>query len=417
MKPSFSTSIGRAIELTRGRKLDEATRVIVDLLSGGSRVPSQPGAESSGAGISLARRPHASERGSGSEPAIEGPPSMGTRFEQGRASQASRPLGEVLQLLREGGRLRARPEEAPLASSRRCVPPIADGAAFLAGSFTCAAGTRDYKLYVPSRLADPQPSLLMMLHGCTQSPDDFAIGTKMNLLAEEHGFIVAYPEQPASANTTGCWNWFNPYDQMREAGEPSIIAGLTRQLALEYGIDPQRVFIAGLSAGGAMAEIMGATYPELYAAIGVHSGLPYGSARDVASAFAAMRGGKSTRTQTQTKSRHMKVAGSRVRTIVFHGTADQTVHPANGETIAAAARAGRTESAQTVQKGQFAGREFTRTVIRDVDGREYVEHWAIGGLGHAWSGGSPHGSYTDVHGPDASREMLRFFLEQAESCR
>jgi poly(hydroxyalkanoate) depolymerase family esterase len=247
--------------------------------------------------------------------------------------------------------------------------------------------------------------LLIMLHGCTQSPDDFAAGTRMNVHAEEHGFVVAYPEQPASSNPSACWNWFNPRDQKRETGEPSIIAGITRQIMLEHDIDPQRVFVAGLSAGGAMAAIMGATYPELYAAIGVHSGLSYGSAQDVVSAFAAMRGHAARARQRP---------GAGVRTIVFHGAADPTVHPSNGGAVAADARAARDDSTDAVHSGQSAGRDFTRTVVTDASGTAYVEHWVVAGAGHAWSGGSPDGSYTDAQGPDASAEMLRFFLERPE---
>ena len=243
-----------------------------------------------------------------------------------------------------------------------------DGAAYLTRTFACAAGSRDYTLYVPSRSPGRTAPLIVMLHGCTQNPDDFAVGTGMNRLAEEHGFIVAYPGQPASANPSACWNWFNPKDQMRDAGEPSIIAGITRGVMAEFGIDPARVYVAGLSAGGAMAAIMGATYPELYAATGVHSGLAYGSAADLPSAFAAMRGALNRAGRRRGKAPARRTKG-RVRTIVFHGADDRTVDPSNAETILADARAGLSGPAhETQHDGVAGGRAYTRTVIADASG-------------------------------------------------
>jgi poly(hydroxyalkanoate) depolymerase family esterase len=230
----------------------------------------------------------------------------------------------------------------------------------------------------------------------------------MNLLAEEQGFIVAYPRQPATANHSACWNWFDLKDQMRGEGEPCIIAGITRAIMAEFDIDAKRVCVAGLSAGGAMALIMSATYPELYAATGVHSGLAYGLATDLPSAFAAMGGNTSPVAKAQ---REARPKGARIRTIVFHGESDRTVHPSNAGLIVADARAGLPGATQETQHGRSArGRAYTRTLIRGARGVVYVEQWAIEGLGHGWSGGRPEGSYTDPDGPDASREMLRFFL-------
>jgi poly(3-hydroxybutyrate) depolymerase len=198
---------------------------------------------------------------------------------------------------------------------------------------------------------------------------------------------------------------------MRDRGEPSILAGITRTITTEFPVDAARVYVAGLSAGGAMAAVMSAAYPELYAAAGIHSGLPYGSAADLPSAFAAMRAALGPARSRATKRHRPSGASGRVRTIVFHGAADKTVDPSNAEAILAGARAGLAAPAREMRIDGFAGgRAYTRTVIADASGAVHAEGWAIEGLGHAWSGGSPEGSFTDPGGPDASREMLRFFL-------
>jgi poly(hydroxyalkanoate) depolymerase family esterase len=287
------------------------------------------------------------------------------------------------------------------------------GARFLAGSYSNQAGSRAYKLYVPSTSHGQTLPLVVMLHGCTQSPDDFAAGTRMNQLAEEHGCLVAYPAQPASANMSKCWNWFKAEDQQRDGGEPSLIAGITRQIMADYPVDPQRVYVAGLSAGGAAAAVMAATYPDLYAAVGVHSGLAVGVASDMPSAFAAMQGGTGTTPRQPDRGR----GGSERRmvpTIVFHGDQDRTVNPRNGDQVIAQARsiaAHGLQATATSQQGQVTdGRSYRRIIHADAAGQAMLEQWVIHGAGHAWAGGSPTGSYTDPQGPDASREMLRFFL-------
>lgn len=282
-------------------------------------------------------------------------------------------------------------------------------------SFANEAGRRTYKLYVPGSF-DGQPlPLLVMLHGCTQSPDDFAAGTRMNELAEEHAFLVAYPAQSRDANASGCWNWFNAGDQRRDGGEPSLIAGITRQIMADFPVDPARVFAAGLSAGGATAAIMGATYPDLYRAIGVHSGLACGAARDMPSAFAAMRqGGNPAATEAS-----YRTDGRIVPTIVFHGDGDTTVNPLNGAQVVAQVAAqvnGEAKLGTTITSGMAqGGLSYTREVQSDAAGRIVLEHWVLHGAGHAWSGGSLSGSYTEPRGPDASREMVRFFLENSPS--
>jgi poly(hydroxyalkanoate) depolymerase family esterase len=315
------------------------------------------------------------------------------------AARVARPLGDVVAALRNLKLRGLHLGSSPRLRTRRALA-IPEGAQYLSRSFSCLAGTRSYKLYIP-RNPVPRPPLLIMLHGCTQDADDFAAGTRMNDLAEEHGFIIAYPVQPRGANPSSCWNWFNPQNQRRESGEPAIIARLTRKLVSEFNADPQRIFIAGLSAGGAMAAVMGATHPDLYAAIGVHSGLPYGAASDVVSAFAAMRGETGDRPDP-----HML----RIRTIIIHGDADATVHPENARRLLEAQADFAAGRPQTVSSSSAGGRSSTRTLVRDRNGRVRAEHWLIHGAGHAWSGGSPDGTYTDPKGPDASREMLRFFL-------
>ena len=301
-----------------------------------------------------------------------------------------------------------RPADAP---ARQAVPGIGQ---FVAGSFGNAAGTRAYKLYVPSgEAAAPRP-LVVMLHGCKQNPDDFAAGTRMNELAEAQGVVVLYPGQERNANQMGCWNWFRESDQRRDAGEPSIIAEMTRRIVDTHAIDPQRVYVAGLSAGGAMAAVLAATYPELYAAVGIHSGLPHAAANSLPSALSAMRHGPAKRANGTPVN-----GGPAVPTIVFHGDQDKTVHPCNGDEVIAQARwssAAHADdgngSGMTVERGEAGGgRAFTRTIHRDAEGRCDAEHWLVHGTAHAWSGGSSSGSYTDPLGPNASTEMLRFFLE------
>jgi poly(hydroxyalkanoate) depolymerase family esterase len=285
--------------------------------------------------------------------------------------------------------------------------PLPKGARFDEHSFANKAGSRTYKLYVPSRYIGEALPLLVMLHGCTQSPDDFAAGTRMNDLAEEQTFLVAYPAQAQSANASKCWNWFNGGDQLRDHGEPSLIAGITRQIVRDFPIERRRVYVAGLSAGGAAAAIMGMTYPDLYAGIGVHSGLACGAARDMPSAFAAMRQGAAPTGVTRRRGESI------VPTIVFHGDGDKTVNSVNGDQIIAQSRAA-TNLATTISHGKApGGMSFTRTVQTDDSGQCMLEQWVLHGAGHAWSGGSTVGSYTDPRGPDASREMVRFFLQRA----
>ncbi|MES2077213.1 MAG: PHB depolymerase family esterase [Pseudomonadota bacterium] len=277
--------------------------------------------------------------------------------------------------------------------------PLPPGAKFISGSYGNHAGSRNYKLYIPSSYHGQAMPLLVMLHGCTQDPDDFAAGTQMNQVAEEMQCLVVYPEQTRSANNSRCWNWFNAIDQQRGQGEPSLIAGIAQQVIDEYPVNERQVYVAGLSAGGAMAVIVGTLYPELFAAVGVHSGLPFASAQDLPSALTAMKRGAAA---------PHKGGGSRP-IIVFHGDRDTTVNPRNGEQVMAQGLGG-AAAAPSVQSGSVPnGHRYTQTTHNQADGSLLAEHWVVHGAGHAWSGGSASGSYTDHKGPDASREMMRFF--------
>jgi poly(hydroxyalkanoate) depolymerase family esterase len=412
MNSPFKSAMAEATRLTRQGRLADAMAAIRGALSR-AKTPEPAGADEPAAspvqpgGPTLDLQAPPAAGGASTVPEADPPP----------AATAPRPGGPVraAQGLPEGmpeampEALRAlldRVGPLPGLDGRRgpapAPAPLPDGARFEERAFANAAGRRAYKLYVPSSYgARPMP-LVVMLHGCTQSPDDFAAGTGMNALAEELGFLVAYPAQTKAANASKCWNWFNVSDQQRDGGEPSLIAGITREILSDFSVAEGRVYVAGLSAGGAAAAVMGAAYPDLFAAVGVHSGLACGAAHDVASAFAAMRQGGAP----------SRGGGRTVPTIVFHGDRDTTVNPVNGEQVIAQSKAGSRLRA-TVESGRSPGGvSYTRTVQTDGTGHPVLEHWVLHGVGHAWSGGSPAGSYTDPRGPDASREMMRFFLEQ-----
>lgn len=296
---------------------------------------------------------------------------------------------------------------------------------FTSGTHTHAALTHRYKLYVPPGYAGQALPLVVMLHGCSQDPDDFASGTAMNERAREKGFFVLYPEQSPDANPARCWNWFKHKHQARGRGEPALIASMTQAVMAQYGMDARRVFIAGLSAGGAMAVIVAAQYPEIFAAVGVHSGLPSGSASNMTDALSVMRSGEVSPATpgddatSGVEPNECAEVPTAVPTIVFHGDQDQTVHPRNGERIIEAAlRSAAHERRSTlrvggaqVEQGVCAdGRRYTRSTHQNEQGATIAEHWVVHGTGHAWSGGHARGSYTDARGPDATGEMLRFFL-------
>jgi poly(hydroxyalkanoate) depolymerase family esterase len=317
------------------------------------------------------------------------------------------------------------PPTAPAPAPSGTPPP--EPGSFESHPFNSDAGARAYKLYVPAGTSAAPRPLLVMLHGCTQSADDFALGTQMNRHADAHGLLVVYPEQSKHANPSKCWNWFKPQDQGRGAGEPAVIAGIALEVAQRHGADPRRIFVAGLSAGAAMAVVLGEAYPDVFAGVGAHSGLPFGSAHDVASAMAAMKGGRSGLPHLPALQRLQhrpglpasapRKAGQAVPTIVFQGDRDHTVQQTNAAEIVKQAKQAHLaqgvefELTSSTQAGQSAGgRRYSRSVAVDELNHVRIEWWDLHGAGHAWSGGDARGSYTDSTGPDASAEMVRFFL-------
>ena len=397
MNENIQARMAEATRLTQEGRLNEATALLQSALGNGAP-PAGSGAGAEGFDFPIdvtSRLVGGNSRG----PAISWP-GAGLGPDLFQASPNLRTRGVQ------------HPPGSPFAKTAGAAGGAGDDERFFTRSYSGAAGARSYKLYVPEGYAGEPVPLVVMLHGCTQDPDDFAAGTRMNALAEEHTFLVAYPAQSGSANMQKCWNWFQPADQRRGQGEPSIIAGITQQVIEDYRVDEGRVYVAGMSAGGAMAAIMGATYPDLYAAVGVHSGLAPGSAHDMPSAFSAMRqGNPGVPMPTAGSGGHAEIPP----TVVFHGDRDGTVHPRNGDRLLANLTAGDGSSLKvSTRQGRVPdGHAFTRISYKDRAGRSVVERWNVHGLGHAWSGGGRSGSYTDPKGPDASAEMFRFFQQHA----
>lgn len=272
--------------------------------------------------------------------------------------------------------------------------------------------------------ATPAP-LVCMLHGCTQDPASFAAATLMNDAADRHGFVVVYPGQNRADNSQGCWNWFLPEHQRRDVGEPAAIAAVVRELIetnAQCTIDPGRVFVAGLSSGGAMAAILAACYPDLFAAVAVHSGLAYNSATSMSSAFDVMaRGAGDTDAQGRAARAAMGDHARPVPSIVIHGKADYTVTSANainvlGQSMAANHLAAPKtydhdpEHPTSSWHGHTdRGYSYTQSRWTGSHGALMHELLQVDGLGHAWSGGAAGGSYTDPKGPSATEAICTFF--------
>ena len=380
-------AMAEATRLTRQGRLVEATALIQQTLAGPAaarRAPDAPCAEE--------------QTGNAAGRSCEPTPAL--RAREGTPMRWL-PSGRIPRL----GTLPSRGAPAPHRAHRSAAPAAKRPAGrFGAFSYTNAAGTRAYRLYVPTGHTGGPVPVVVMLHGGTQDAATFASATAMNHIAENQTFLVVYPEQAPSANAGRYWNWFAAGHQRRGAGEPSLIAGITGQVTDRYGADAGRVYVAGFSAGGAMAAVMAAVYPDLYAAAGVHSGLAYGTAADLASAFTAMRQGPSQPARPPARPLPL---------IVFHGDRDTTVAPANAaglidHALAAASPAAAPTAVTTA--GQVpGGHAYTRTCYQGPNGATLAERWTIHRGRHAWSGGVPHGSYTDPHGPNASAEFTRFF--------
>jgi poly(hydroxyalkanoate) depolymerase family esterase len=415
MNEDFGSAMRRAMLSMRASDVSEATRVIQEALARRSPTPERlpPASDIAPPPPRPRTRPFEIDPDADIvEPSAAGSP--GPARPDTQPSQRWRTsLGETVRILREGRSSQGAAAfvpgmNLPGMGGRGAQPAVPEGARFEWREFASSAGRRRYRLYVPASASDRPKGLVVMLHGCKQNPDDFAVGTGMNAIAERHGLLVAYPEQTGANNASSCWNWFRPEDQKRDKGEPAIIAGIALEVMEVFGLERESVFVAGLSAGGAMAAVMGAAYPDIFSAVGVHSGLAVGSANDVVSAFAAMRGDPPG---LRTKRTAPSGIATRVRTIVFHGAADRTVHPSNGERILATAIPPAGEANVRSDTGVGGGRTFARTLVADRGGASVAECWIVDGAGHAWSGGQLGGSYTDPNGPDASAEMVRFFLD------
>jgi poly(hydroxyalkanoate) depolymerase family esterase len=390
MHPDLQRLIQHATRLTRQGDLKGATQAIQSALRG-----DDPGRAGAGTVIDVEAR----EVPDGEGAALPGPQAPGAQDNGGAGAQAR---GAEERAATGRAATADAPAVDPAARHADAAPHPDAPEAFLTGRHggEGLAG-RDFKLYVPPGAGrEPRP-LVVMLHGCTQDPDDFARGTRMNEAAREQGFYVLYPAQSQRANPQRCWNWFKPSHQARGRGEAALVAGMVRQVMAQHAIDLARVYVAGLSAGGAMAANLAEAYPDLFAAAGVHSGLTAGAARDLKSALDAMKRGAA----------RPPASAPAVPTIVFHGDADGTVHPANGEQVLGALPARSSAQVEERPSSGSSARAATRHIYRDAAGTVLAEHWRLHGGSHAWSGGSARGSYTDPRGPDATAEMLRFFRE------
>ena len=429
-KLNLNPLLGNATELVRNGQLADATRAIQQALGVALADPVAARTPDTGASLrSTSEQP-------APRPATRAPDNpAASRWRTGFARADVQDAVVIDRAAHETPDSRPARSDAPPAAAPKTS--ISDPAA-VPGSFTRMAFSHPgapqdhYFLYVPPGAnADTPMPLLLMLHGCTQHPQDFATGTGMNAAAAPANALVLYPAQPGSANPKGCWNWFRPTDQQRDAGEPAVLVAMVREVMARHPVDTRRVYVAGLSAGGAMAALLGREYPDLFAAVGVHSGLQAGAAHNVMGALSAMKNGAKAAPATRGGSHQSGAPALPPRPIiVFHGDADSTVHARNGEQLIDAALASAIGGARNALQEEHTGRSpggksYTRTVYyRTADSADpsapppgktaVAEHWVLHGAGHAWAGGHAGGSHTDPGGVNATEEMLRFFLEHPQ---
>lgn len=398
-KVNLPQQLEAATALVRQGQLARATQAIQDALQGKNIAPAAPGAWTA---------------------PVTTPAAAPQRSKRAQQARWSAPLDADVQdavvLDRPVPSPRSAPA-APAAKAKAPAPRMKPQRTEAPGSFTRMALAhggmqRHYWLSVPpGAKAGTDMPLVVMLHGCTQNPQDFATGTRMNAAAAPANALVLYPAQAPSANHNGCWNWFLPEHQQRDQGEPDLLLAMLRYVRERHPVDAKRVYAAGLSAGGAMAALLGREYPDVFAAIGVHSGLQAGAAQNMMAALSAMKTGAKLSAPVQNPAR----AEPAPALIVFHGDADGTVNAKNGEQLVQATlntlHGGPATAQRHTQQGRSpAGQPFTQTVY-SAGHTVVAEHWLLHGAGHAWSGGHPGGSHTDARGVDATQEMLRFFLE------